>query len=221
MAIQARRLFAGLLLGTGALALAGCNTGPTYGTGVSQAGQLFSDVDGLFTLGSTNRQEIAYVPRPELVRPASIGALPPPQAPVSARNDPNWPQSPEAIRAQNLAAGESTRGEATLPANYNPSLGGPASQAPRRGSGLSRAEQDGSWLSPEELRAGGQRATQQRADNQGSPTQRRYLSEPPVDYRQPSQTAPVGDPGLDEEVKQRRQQGTQSLGSRIRQSLPF
>ncbi len=39
---------------------------------------------------------------------------------------------------------------------------------------------------------------------QGSETSRKYLSEPPLTYRQPAETAPVGDIGEDEFKKERR-----------------
>ena len=42
------------------------------------------------------------------------------------------------------------------------------------------------------------------ASNQGSPTVRRTLSEPPLEYRQPAETAPTGELGEDEFKKQRR-----------------
>lgn len=213
------RPFAGLLLGASALALAGCSTGPTYGTGVSQSQQLFQDMDGLLLLGSTNRPEISYAPRPELVRPSTVGTLPPPRQGMNDAQDPNWPQSPEVLRERQRASAERTRGDAALPADYNPSTGLLGTRI--GASPTDRRAQDASWMSPEDLRTGGQRAAQARAETVSVPNQRRYLSEPPVEYRQPSATAPVGDVGVDEEVKQRRAQGTRSLGSRIRDSLPF
>ena len=45
-----------------------------------------------------------------------------------------------------------------------------------------------------------------RDTNQGDPNVRRYLSEPPVQYRVPAESAAAGDLGEDEWQKQRRQQ---------------
>lgn len=51
-------------------------------------------------------------------------------------------------------------------------------------------------------------------NNQGSPTTRKYLSEPPLEYRKPAETAAANDVGEDELKKERRikkaaqQQGT-------------
>lgn len=218
---KARRLATGLLLGAAGVALAGCS-GPTYGTGVSQSGQLFNDLDGVFALGNTNRQdEVSYAPRPELVRPAAIGQLPPPRPANVAAQDPNWPQSPEVIRARRLAAAESTRGDGLLPADYNPSTGTMAARNPDAVSPINDAAQDRSWLSPADLRGQRRQAREQRVTAQSNPTQRRYLSDPPIAYRQPVASAPVGDVGIDEEVKARRATGTRSLGSRIREAMPF
>lgn len=221
---NARRLSAGLFLGAAALTLAGCSAGPTYGTGTSQSEQLFSDIDGIFSLGSGGRDEeqISYAPRPELVRPAAIGALPPPRPANAAANDPSWPQSPEVIRGRNLAAAEATRDAATLPADFNPSTGPRRPRDPNAIRPTDDAALDRSTLTPAELR--GQRravAAQRAATVQGSPTQRRYLSEPPVNYRQPVASAPVGDLGVDEEIKQRRADGVRPLGARIRDAMPF
>jgi hypothetical protein len=44
------------------------------------------------------------------------------------------------------------------------------------------------------------------ASRQGSPDTRKYLSEPPLDYRAPAETAPVDDVGIDEEKKERQRQ---------------
>ncbi|MDR0252734.1 MAG: hypothetical protein LBI75_06070, partial [Brucellaceae bacterium] len=47
----------------------------------------------------------------------------------------------------------------------------------------------------------------------GSATQRKYLSEPPVSYRQPANTATVGDLGEDEAKKERRRKA-EATGSK-------
>ena len=42
------------------------------------------------------------------------------------------------------------------------------------------------------------------ANRQGDPGLRRYLSEPPLEYRAPAETAPVNDIGEDEDKKEAR-----------------
>ena len=72
-------------IGAASLALTGC-LGPTYGTGKSQGETLFDDLNNVVSLGGDNKSaEIAYAPRPELVKPENTGVLP---APQTARNTP-------------------------------------------------------------------------------------------------------------------------------------
>ena len=56
---------------------------------------------------------------------------------------------------------------------------------------------------------------------QGSPNTRKYLSEPPLAYRQAAETAPVGDIGEDEWQKDRRaKRAAHTGGWSIRQLIP-
>ncbi|WP_062229447.1 hypothetical protein [Aureimonas frigidaquae] len=202
------------MLGACGFALAGC-VGPTYGTGATQGEQLLSDLDNLVSLGSTTKKaDIAYQPRPDLVKPNDLTRLPPPREATSAANDPNWPVSPEVQRARRLAAAQSTAGDGALPADYRTGVQPPAG-------GNTRLGDSGSWVDPRDLSRQGRQAKTVQATQYGTPDQRRYLSEPPTAYRQPAASAPVGDQGVDEEVKQRRAGGTKTLGSRIRDALPF
>ncbi|KAA0972204.1 hypothetical protein FPY71_03585 [Aureimonas fodinaquatilis] len=210
---NSRRTIQMALLGVSGLLVAGC-VGPTYGTGATQGEQMLSDLDNIVAIGSTNKQSISYQPRPELVRPQNMTTLPAPREATSAANDPSWPVSPEVQRARRMAAAESTAGGAPLPADYRTGVAAPAG-------GNTRLNGEDNWVNPQDLTRQGQQVSQARATQYGVPGQRRYLSEPPVNYRQPSASAPVGDQGVDEDVKQRRAQGTKSLGAKIRDSLPF
>lgn len=203
------------MLGTCGLALAGC-VGPTYGTGTTQGAQLLNDLDNIVSLGSSdNKQPINYQPRPELVKPQNLNQLPPPRDATVASANPNWPVSPEVQRARRMAAAESTAGDAALPADYRTGVQAPAGGNTRLG------DSEGSWIDPRRLGREGQQAQQTRATQYGTTSERRYLSEPPLAYRQPAAGAPVGDQGVDESVKERRSKGTKTLGSRIRDALPF
>ncbi|WP_019996681.1 hypothetical protein [Aureimonas ureilytica] len=198
-----------------AFAATGC-MGPTYGTGVSQGQQLFNDLDSAVTLGSS-KPRVDYSPRAELVKPKSIGPLPPPR---EASVDPNLPETPEMRRARLQAAAPNSDGP--LPVGFmTAQKEGMEAETPAA-KFRTRQEEDNSWLSPKDM-AGQRVAAQQRQSigRQGSPDQRKYLSEPPLAYRQPSATAPVGDQGVDEEVKARRAQGDTSLGSKLKGLLPF
>ena len=221
-----RRALCAATLLAAAPALSGC-LGPTYGTGKSQGETLFDDLNNVVSIGSDNRTaEIAYSPRPELVRPENTSVLPAPQPVRNTTSDPNWPESPEERSARRQAAAFQSDGP--VPADIASSRKEGVTEAyldRTRGTGYTRRNtDDGHILSPAELRGRGELLRErQQASKQGSPTQRRYLSEPPIAYRQPAATAPVGEPGLDESVKQRRLRGStgDGLGARIRDMLPF
>ncbi len=172
------------------LALAGC--GSTYGTGKTSEQQLLEDVTGVLALGPRDKERIEYKPRPELVKPPSTAVLPQPQDNIASASNPAWPESPE----QRLAR---IRAEATANQdnpNYRPPIVRDVA-TPTQAAEL----QDFSKLSPQEQRAEVQRRRQM--VNQGDPTTRRYLSDPPLVYRQPSATAPVDELGKDEAQKER------------------
>lgn len=153
--------------------LTGCMGSPTYGTGKSSNLQLMEDVTGMLTLGAKERPEIAYTPRGEIVRPGSMEVLPEPQQELASTENPAWPESPEQRRAR-------IRQEATELGTAHPDL-----VAAR----------------PGETRQEFQR--RRRESTQGEATNRRYLSEPPLVYRQPEATAPAGELGEEEWKKER------------------
>lgn len=63
-------------------------------------------------------------------------------------------------------------------------------------------------------------ARRQLAAKHGSPTTRKYLSEPPLTYRQPAETASADDLGEDELKKQRRLKREASGGKSWRDWIP-
>jgi len=208
----------------GCLSLGGC-LGPTYGTGKSQGETLFDDINNFVALGDTDRPKIVYRPRPELVKPENTKVLPPPQATRSAAADPNFPESPEA-RSQRLQAA-AYQGDGPLPAGVATARKEGVTQAyldRTSGSGYRlRNDHDDNVLSPSEMRSKSALVQERlREQNQGSPPQRKYLSEPPISYRKPAASAPIGDPGMDEEAKERRLRGGgKGLFSKIGELLPF
>ena len=206
--------------------LTGC-MGPTYGTGKSQGETLFDDLNNVVSLGSENKTaEIAYAPRPELVKPDNTKVLPAPQATRNTTGDPNWPESPEA-RSKRLQAA-AYQGDGPIPADVATARkeGVTQSYLDRTSGGrydFNKNNDEAGFLSPDQLKSAGEKLRERTAEQkQGSPTQRKYLSEPPVAYREPASTAPVGDPGEDESAKERRLRGGgDSLTSKIRNLLPF
>src|SRR5690606_27727075 len=84
------------------LLASGCMSSPTYGTGVSANEQLMKDLTGVLSVGGGSQRgpEVAYTPRGEIVKPASLAVLPEPQQDMSAAGTPAWPESPEQRRAR-------------------------------------------------------------------------------------------------------------------------
>lgn len=208
-----------ILLGAGA-ALAGC-MGPTYGTGQTATQQLFDDLDGIASFADPRpqRDNISYEERPELVRPESTNVLPTPQAP----------------RVTEVQEGTQLQRDAALAARGGPvspelaaardAMRADSGPPPRNGFGATQyAGQRASDFasSPAELRGMSEEAQRFRAANATTSNERRYLSEPPTTYRQPAATAPVGETGIDERVKEARvKREENSLGSKLRGILPF
>lgn len=198
------------------LGLAGCVSDPTYGTGKSASTQLLDDMSSIATIGPKKRTGIEYKPRPELVKPVAgqKESLPQPQESVARAGDPSWPESPEERRKRLRAEIEANRDNPNFVSPIAPDS--PSDFTPRRQilpSGASRREDYASRDSVADpaVAAAAKQAQLDRAG--GSATQRKYLSEPPVSYRQPAATAAVGDLGEDEAKKERRRKA-EATGSK-------
>lgn len=192
-----------LFAGASSLALSGCQS-PTYGTGKTSGSQLLEDVGSIASVVPKGKTEkIAYTPRPELVRPAAGAPLPPPQE--NAKASANWPESPEERR---------TRLKAEATAAQDDPLFVP--KIKNDGFGVQEGQ-----LTPEEQQARFQAA--RKANTAGSSNKRAFLSEPPLDYRIPAETAPVGDVGEDEKKKERRlkREATKGKGRTWRDLVPW
>lgn len=187
-----------LAAGVAVLALSGCVSGTTYGTGVSQEEQTLQDMYSMFSLKS-KKKNIDYSPRPDLVVPQNKQALVEPLDQVASTSNPDWPETPEAriarIRAQ---AGEvdPRTGE----------VGVEESLRQKDGIGIETGERfkkfipgvtdkDGNVINVkgEEGQAARAEVLKAKADLSISPgANRKYLTEPPVKYRQPAESAPAG-----------------------------
>lgn len=191
-----------------ALSLAGC-AGPTYGTGKPAEQQLVDDLTGILSLGPKDRPQIDYRPRPGLVKPPSMEVLPPPQEDVAAAGNPAWPESPEERLARVRAEATANQNNPLYRPNVIHDLGG-SSVSSAGASAVTFSESNG--VVKTDLLQGGARSReaqrqaflkQKQEVGAGSPTTRRYLSDPPVDLRQPAPTAPAGVLGKDEAKKER------------------
>lgn len=192
-----------LTVGMAALALAGCS--PTYGTGTPATVQLLDDVSSAASIKPQQNTDIEYRPRPGLVPPPEEGALPAPQTSVAETE--RWPESPEETRAR-LRAEAATTGNSALAAN-DPNLPGAGADAVTVGGAANGPPRPGS-LDNAQSRQRYQQA--QQLARASSPSERNFLSEPPLEYRRPAETAPVGELGETERTKQRRREAIAERG---------
>lgn len=171
------------LLG-GSLLLTGC-MGPTYGTDKSAGEQLVEDLGNAVMIQPDNKdaKKIRYQPRGGLVVPKDKMALANPQQSVSSKDNPEWLENPEDMR-------ERLRDEADANAN-DPHYRSPLANQHTTSKQLSSAEQTQAYREARRLQQG------------AYSDKRRYLSDPPVEYRKMPEEAQA-DLGEPEKQKERR-----------------
>lgn len=182
------------------LTLSGC-LGPTYGTDKPSTVQLMDDLGNIASLGGTNKAEsIEYKPRPAIVKPTDTVSLPTPQQSV-VEDNPAWVESPEETRQRLIAEADANPNSTSSPlARRVSSSSGPSQTTSGRAA-------DGPPTPIQVMNNAEQRKAYQegRKIQQGAYSdRRRYLSDPPLTYRQPAETAPVGELGEPEKAKERR-----------------
>ncbi|MBP0616705.1 hypothetical protein [Jiella mangrovi] len=222
----ARKGVTAAMLVLGCLSLGGC-LGPTYGTGKSQGETLFDDINNFVAIGGADEgKKIAYTPRPELVKPENTAVLPQPQVARNTTGDPNWPETPEERSARIQAS--AYQGDGPLPAEFATKrkegvTQGYLNRTTGEGYTFGKNSDEAGVLTPAEMTSRSEMIKERLAErNQGSPTQRRYLSEPPIKYREPAASAPIGDPGEDEAIKERRMRGKNpGVLDKLGDLLPF
>ncbi len=213
------RIALGAPLVVSSVLLAGCMSDPTYGTGRSASIQLAEDLTGVLSLTPKQREAIAYEPRPDLVRPAAgqKANLPAPQDRLASTGNPSWPESPEAKRARLKKEITENRDNPT----YDSPIAG-AVASTETGRRLGSGDIDSPRAHDAGRRYGDQYNTKAQREQfnkrlaeerQGSPTSRKYLSEPPLVYRAPAATAATDDVGEDELKKERRRKAEARKGS--------
>lgn len=171
------------LLG-GSLLLTGC-MGPTYGTDKTAGEQLIDDLGNAVMIQPDNKdaKNIRYQPRGSLVVPKDKVALASPQQSVSSKDNPEWLENPEEMR-------ERLREEADANTN-NPRYRSPLVSQNSQAGEIGVASQTQAYRDARRLQMG------------AYSDKRRYLSDPPIDYRRlPEEaTADLGEP---EKQKERR-----------------
>ena len=169
--------------------LAGCS-GTTYGTGISPEEQTIKDVMSLASLGSEEKPPIDYKPRGGIVAPPSTN-LPPPvdsstkTAAVTAE-DPNWPKDPDEAQRKKAEAQAQAAANSPIPNFILPKGVTSYDVASTESTAETRAQGQKAWEAMHKGKAGSY-------DANGQPT-RKYLTEPPVDYREPDPNQPMTAP---------------------------
>jgi hypothetical protein len=200
--------------------LSGCVSAPTYGTDKTQSSQLVEDVTSMFSFKPPKREAIDYKPRPELVEPAQKASLPAPQQSIVGVDNPAWPESPEQQRARIRA--EATANQNNL--NYEPSVINDVSVAEGEQRDVIKEQEEFNPPSAREGRKAQAEVARRLAESkQGDPTKRKFLSEPPLEYREAAATAPAGELGEDEAKKERdaKRAARKSKGFVLRDLVPW
>lgn len=197
-----------------ALVITGCTSGTTYGTGSSHEAATAKSFTNLFALSSKS-EVIDYKSRPELVLPANKNVLPQPAQQQAISTDQNWPVSPEqriaAIRSD--APTPDWRGSEDLPTEYlndtnkigiqNSSKTQQTSRKLAKSGGdefIQAVRDDANGVGEGVL-------ARERREQISFATgiKRKFLTEPPVEYRTPSADAEAGDLGISETKLSERQ----------------
>lgn len=181
------RLFASVaaIMASG-LVLSGCIGGPTYGTDKTAGEQLMDDLGSAVSIAPKSGAPVKYQPRPGLVLPPSgqQTALVEPQKSLATREaNPEWVESPEEARNR-------LREEADANKN-NPNYVSPLAKASANGRRLSAKEQQEAYREARKIEMG------------AYSDKRRFLSDPPLDYRRLPEGAET-DLGEPEKTKERR-----------------
>jgi hypothetical protein len=189
--------------------LAGCVGGTTYGTGVSQEEQTLKDFYNMFTL-NRERKNIDYSARPDLVVPQDRAALPDPLDESVATNDPAWPETPEERIARVRAeAGEidARTGDYSVDERLRKKEGIAIEQARNEDKFVpGRTDRDGNPVLYNGQSEARKEVLKAKADLEYSKgVKRKYLTEPPVEYRTPAETAPTGEEAYTESELARRE----------------
>ncbi|MEX0957441.1 MAG: hypothetical protein WDZ83_19775 [Rhizobiaceae bacterium] len=177
------------------LGLAGCVASPTYGTDKTANKQLLEDVTGMLALGPKKGPQIDYKPRPELVTPETTAVLPPPQDDVATASNPQWPEANEERLARIRAEATENRDSPF----YRPNI---VNDTTAGDTGVTNDDPVLANMSSRERHEEIQR--RRILARGGGSNSRQYLSEPPVDYRRPAETAPTDEVGEAEWKKERR-----------------
>ncbi|NVP56234.1 hypothetical protein [Mycoplana rhizolycopersici] len=197
MTREIRLAGAAALLGACAV-LSGCVGGPTYGTDKTSGEQLMDDLGNAVMLRPPNGdKKIAYQPRGSLVVPKDEATLIQPQKTLASTADnPQWVESPEDMRERLKA--EATENERKI--GYNSPLQSQNNTMRQ----LSTKEQQEQYREARKLQQG------------LYSDKRRYLSDPPLEYRKlPEEAAAdLGEPERKKEIRRKKEAKMANSGTK-------
>ncbi|MEM7567759.1 MAG: hypothetical protein AAF321_11065 [Pseudomonadota bacterium] len=184
------RVRAAAIIGAGALTLAGCSGGAGVATGSGYGSNLMFDTLSGVALIPKEQEPIDYSPRTGLVMPAEPSALPAPQDERIVTN-PDWPQDESNRGSEGALAGLTPREQRRSVFARIVSNGGVRGNDNARALNDRNADIEVYDRFRKEMKTARARIDERRGralDASGTPT-RRYLTDPPLTYRQPATVA--------------------------------
>ena len=161
---------------------------PTYGTDKSSGEQLFDDITDIASISAATPKDkgVKYPPRPGLVVPPADarGNLVQPEQSLADSSNPNWVESPEDARKRLVAEAEEKKND--------PNYRSPLAYSDSHTSAQTAAAQTAAY-----------REARKQQDGTYITDQRRYLVDPPAQYRQVSDPAALTDLGTPESKKEK------------------
>jgi len=168
---------AGILLAC--VGLSGCLGSPTYGTDKTAMEQLVDDLGSAVAVGTNPNKgtDVKYNPRPSLVMPPKTEevALAAPQTSLASKDNPDWLETPEETRAR-------LREEADANKN-NPNYRSPLLAGYGTNGTMTESQKWQAFREARQLQKGAYL------------DQRRFLADPPAEFRQVSDPATLDDLG--------------------------
>ncbi|MGI9353242.1 MAG: hypothetical protein ACR2O3_16910 [Rhizobiaceae bacterium] len=194
-------------IGASLILMAGCSSsGTTYGTGSSHEEDTLKSIVNMLAIAPDDQKEIDYSARPDLVMPANPQALPAPAE--VAVTDEQWPVSPEQriVAVRDAAPDGDWRGSEDIPLEYQLS----EKEGINNSAGLYRQSRAHSRSGSDQFiklirddanNVGESVEARKRREELAYSTgvKRKFLTEPPSEYRLPSADAEAGDTGITKE----------------------
>ncbi|MBB6482868.1 hypothetical protein [Rhizobium lusitanum] len=173
-----------LVIGCGVMS--GCLSSPTYGTGKTAGVQLMDDLGDIASVSAATPKDkgVKYPNRPGLVVGGDKDALTVPQQSLASKDNPAWLESPEDARKRLAAEADAKKNDV----NYR----SPLAQADTSKNRMTEAQQTAAYRAARQDQAG------------TYIDQRRYLIDPPQEYRQVSDPAALNDVGTPESKKEKK-----------------